>query len=176
LEKKYDTSGTQGHPRRATGGVHEFITTNEALVQNQGGVITAPDFNTFLREGFTYGSARKTLFAGGIVIQALNEIARGQIRVRPNEKSYGMQISEWHTPFGMINIVHNPLFIGNYAGYGYLLDMDCFEYCSLKNRDTKLETNIQAPDVDGQVDQYISEVGLKRVGPARCALLKGVEG
>jgi len=165
-----------GHPRRATGGVLEYIETNNAYIQNQGGVITAPDFNTFLREGFTYGGPTKTIFAGGMVLQALNEIARGQIQMRPNEKSYGMKISEWHTPFGMVNIVHNPLFLGNYGGYGFMLDLQCFNYCYMNNRDTKLFTNVQAPDVDGQVDQFVSEVGLKRTQPAKCALLKGVEG
>lgn len=176
-EKKYDTNGTQGHPRRATGGVNEFVTSGNSYVQNQGGVLTTPDMNTFLREGFTYSdSATKTLFSGGVVIQSINEIAMGQIQTRPNEKSYGMNISEWHTAFGMIRIVHNPLFVGNYSGSAYLLDLDCFTYCYVKNRDTKLLTNVQAPDVDGQVDMYLSEVGLKRVGAPRCALLKGVEG
>lgn len=175
-EKKYDTNGTMGHPRRATGGVLEFIESNSSYLQNQGGVITAPDFNTFLREGFTSGNDRKTLFAGGVTIQALNEIARGQIRIKPEQKSYGMNIAEWHTPFGVINIVHNPLFIGNYGGYSFLLDMECLKYRFMNNRDTKLYTNVQAPDVDGQVDQYMTECGLQRIHPAKCALLKGVEG
>lgn len=121
-QKKSDTSGTMGHPRKATGGVLEFIEAGNSYVQNQAGPLTAPDLNTFLREAFTYGNDRKTMFAGGIVLQAINEIARGQVRMRPNEKSYGMSISEWVTPFGVINIVHNPLFVGTYAGFGFLLD------------------------------------------------------
>ena len=59
-EKKYDTNGTMGHPRRATGGLREFITSGNSYNQNQNGVLTAPDLNTFLREGFTYGSEVKT--------------------------------------------------------------------------------------------------------------------
>jgi hypothetical protein len=173
-EKKSDTSGTMGHPRRATGGVLEFILSNNAYVQNQGGVLTAPDFNTFLREAFTYGNDTKTLFCGGLILQAINEFARGQIQMRPLEKSYGMQISEYVTAFGRINIIHNPLFVEDYAGYGFLLDMDCFKYRYMNNRDTKLFTNIQANDTDGEVDQYMSEVGLQRVQAPKCALLKGV--
>jgi hypothetical protein len=76
-EKKYDITGTQTKPRRTTGGVHEFITSGNSYVQNQGGQLTAPDLNTFLREGFTYGNDTKMLFAGGLVLQAINEIARG---------------------------------------------------------------------------------------------------
>jgi hypothetical protein len=180
-EKKYSVSSNltgvnvQGHPVRSTGGILEFINTKGSYVQDQGGLITAPDMNTFLRESFTYGSTSKVMFAGGIVIQAINEIARGQIQMRPIEKSYGMKISEWVTPFGSISIVHNPLFVGTYAGYAFLLDLDCFKYVYMNNRDTKLETNVQANDQDGQVDQYISEVGLLRTQAPKCSLLKGVE-
>ncbi len=175
-EKNSDTSGTQGHPRRATGGILEFINSNNAYVQDQGGILTAPDFNTFLREGFTYGNDTKYLICGGKVLQAINEFARGQIQMRPLEKAYGMQISEYTTAFGKINIIHNPLFVEDYAGYGFLLDMECFKYRNMNNRDTKLLTNVQANDTDGQIDQYLSEVGLQRMQAARCALIKGVEG
>lgn len=172
--EKTSTTGTNGHPKRGTGGVLEFIQSNNAYVQNQGGPLTAPDFNTFLREGFTYGSTTKTLFAGGIVLQAINEIARGQIQTKPMDKAYGMKVSEWVTPFGSINIIHNPLFVQDYAGYAFLLDLDCFRYRYMNNRDTKLKTNVQAPDVDGEIDQFITECGLERKQAAKCALLKGV--
>jgi len=173
-QKKYSISGTNGHPLRATGGVLEFIESGGSYVQDQGGVLTAPDFNTFLREGFTYGDTTKSFFCGGLVLQAINEFARGQIQMKPLAKTYGMQIGEYVTAFGKINLIHNPLFMGDYAGYGFLLDMDCFKYRYMNNRDTKLETNVQANDVDGQIDQYISEVGLQRIQAPKCALLKGV--
>jgi hypothetical protein len=172
--EKNSSTGTNGHPMRSTGGVLEFIESGGSYVQNQGGILTAPDFNTFLREGFTYGNETKTLFCGGLVLQAINEFARGQIQMKPLAKSYGMKISEYVTAFGSINIIHNPLFVEDYAGYGFLLDMECFKYRYLNNRDTKLRTNIQAPDVDGQIDEYISEVGLQRIQASKCALIKGI--
>jgi hypothetical protein len=175
-QKNYATAfnGAQGHPRRQTGGVLEFIEAGNSYVQNQGGALTAPDFNTFLREGFTYGNSEKMLFAGGYVLQAINEIARGQILMKPVESTYGMKISQWVTAFGTINIVHNPLFVEEYAGFAFLLDMESFRYRFMNNRDTQLQTNIQAPDADGEVDQYITECGLERKQAPRHALLKGV--
>jgi hypothetical protein len=171
-QKNYDSGST--HPRRSTGGVDEFITSGNSYVQNQGGPLTAPDMNTFLREGFTFGNSTKMLFAGGIVLQAINEIARGQILTKTGDTTYGVRISEWQTPFGIVNIVHNPLFVEELAGSAYLMDMECFRYRFMEGRDTQLQTNIQAPDVDGEIDQYISEVGLERKQSARHALLKGV--
>jgi hypothetical protein len=52
--------------------------------------------------------------------------------------------------------------------------MDGFRYRFMQNRDTRLLTNVQAPDVDGQIDQYVSEVGLQRMQAPKHALLKGV--
>jgi len=167
-------SETSTYARRATGGVDEFITSGSSYVQNQGGPLTAPDLNTFLREGFTYGNTTKVLFAGGLVLQAINEIARGQIVTKTGDTTYGVKISEWQTAFGTINIVHNPLFVEDFAGCAYLLDMECFRYRYMDGRDTKLELNIQANDVDGEIDQYITEAGLERKQAPRHALLKGV--
>ena len=159
---------------RSTGGVLEFIQTGQAYVQNQGGALSAPDFNTFLREGFTYGSDSKWLFCGGVVMQAITEFSRGQLRTEIGQTTYGLSVSQYVTPFGTINLVHNPLFVQDYAGYAFLLDMECFKYRFMNNRDTKLFTNVQAPDVDGEIDQYVTEAGLQRMQAPRCALLKGV--
>lgn len=172
-EKKSST-GANGHPMRSTGGILEFINSGNSYVQNQGGALTAPDLNTFLREAFTYGNNRKMLFAGGLVLQAVNEIARGQIQTKVGDTTYGIKISEWQTAFGTIDIVHNPLFVEEFAGSAFLLDMECFRYRFMEGRDTKLMTNVQAPDVDGVVDQYLTEAGLERKQAPRHALLKGV--
>lgn len=172
--QKFADTGLYGHPRRSTGGVHEFINSGSSYVQNQGGPLTAPDLNTFLREGFTYGNDTKLMFAGGIVLQAINEIARGQIQTKPLDTTYGMKISSWVTAFGTVNIVHNPMFVQDYAGYAFMLDMESFKYRFMNNRDTTLQTNIQAPDADGQVDQYISEVGLQREQAPKHSMLLGV--
>jgi hypothetical protein len=114
------------------------------------------------------------LFAGGLVLQAVNEIARGQISNKVGDTTYGIKVSEWQTAFGTIDIVHTPLFVEDYAGSAFLLDMECFRYRYMDGRDTKLHTNVQAPDVDGIVDQYVTEAGLERKQAPRHALLKGV--
>jgi len=172
--QKKVTVGTNGKPLRATGGILEFIEASNAYVQNQGGPLTAPDLNTFLREGFTYGNDTKMLFAGGVVIQAINEIARGQIQTKTLDSTYGVRINTYVTAFGTINMIHQRLFVGEYAGWSFLLDLECFRYRYMSNRDTKLMTNVQAPDVDGEIDQFLTEAGLERKQAARNALLKGV--
>jgi len=166
-----------GHPKRATGGVLEYILSEGAYTQDAsagGAALTVSELNTFFREGFTYGSDSKYLFASGVLLQIINEYARGQIQMKPLAKSYGMQIGTWVTAFGTVHIVHNPLFVQAYSGIGFLLDLDCFRYRYMNNRDTRLELNVQAPDVDGQIDQYITECGLERKQAAKNAYLYDV--
>jgi hypothetical protein len=171
--EKKSTTGAQGHPMFATGGLQEFIEAT-AYVQDQNGPLTAPDMEVFLREGFTYGAPEKLLECGARTLSALSEICRGQLLTTQGADTYGVKIQKWVSPHGDVNIVHNPLFTEDFSGWAFLLDLDCFRYAVMSGRDTKLKTNIQANDADGQVDEFITECGLERIGAARCALMKGV--
>jgi len=173
--EKGATTGTNGHPMRATGGILEFIEGGNSYIQDQNGTLTAPDMNTFLREGFTYGDTSKVLVCGGIVLQAINEIARGQLQTKSTDKTYGITIQEWQTTFGKINLIHNPLFVEDYSGYAFLLDLNQFKYVHYNNRDTMLRTNIETPGTDGVVDEYLTEAGLERKQAPYHALLKGIQ-
>lgn len=173
------TTGTQGKPMRFTGGVDEFIVSNSAYVQDQGGLpLTRADLDVFLREGFTYGENNKMFMVGANLLSAITEIAQGQLRVVQGASTYGLAINKWISPHGEIDIVHNPLFTGPFVDRGYLLDMDSFKYAFLNgprgSRDTKLRMDIGGNDVDGQLDEFLTECGLERRGAPRNALLKGV--
>ena len=160
--------------KRYTGGILEFIESGGSYIQDQDGPITRTDLGLFLREGFTYGSGQKMLFCGGILLNAISEIAAGQLQTKMGDSSYGVAIKQWIAPQGIVNIVQHPMLINDYAGYGFLLDMNSFRYRYAKGRDTSLRTNIQANDVDGEVDEYLTECGLERKLAANCALIKGI--
>lgn len=170
-EPKEDTSGT--HPKRATGGVDYFISTN---AKDASGTLTESEFDDFLRTGFRYGSKTKWLFAAPIITAAISYWAKGKLLVAPKDKTYGMDVTQYVTPFGVVNIVNHNLFAETtvYSGYAYLLDMDSLAYRYLANRDTKLKTNIQANDADGEEDEYITECGLEFSQEKKNAVLYNV--
>lgn len=173
------TTGTQGKPMRFTGGVDEFIESNSAYIQDQNGQpLTRADLDVFLREGFSYGENNKIFMVGANLLSAITEIAQGQLRTVQGVNTYGLAINRWISPHGEIDIVHNPLFAGPFVDRGYLLDMDSFKYAYLMgprgSRDTMLRMDIGANDVDGQVDEFLTECGIERRGAPRNALLKGV--
>jgi hypothetical protein len=171
------TLSTQGKPMRQTGGILEFLSAGNSYVQNQDGPLTAPDMELFLGEGSAFQSSEERyLFAGSKVLRSINEIARGQLVTKMEDKSYGVSIQQWRSSFGTINIVTNPaVFVGDFAGYGFLLDMSCFAYRYMNTRDTHINTNIQPNGLDGRVDEFFTECGLERSMAPKCALLKGVE-
>jgi len=174
--EKHRITGAGGEDKRTTGGIYEGIVTSGAYVQDMdGNGLTAPDMNYFLSEGFTYGdSPEKTLLCGPRILDAVNEIARGQLTTKMDETTYGITITKWRTSSGTVNLIKHPLLINEMAGWGILIDMDCFVYRYLTGRDTFFMPNSQASDIDGKCDQILSEVGLERRNMPKCALLKNV--
>lgn len=155
-EMKEDTSGT--HPRRATGGVLSYIST---YASDASTTLTETEFETFLRSGMRYGSKTKWLFADAIITSAISSWGKDNIQVTPKDKTFGINVMRWLTPFGLINIVYCPLFSEAYTGNAFLVDPASPQYRFLRNSDTKLKTNIQDNDADGQEDEYLTESGLE---------------
>ena len=168
---------TQGHSVRTTGGVFELIQSGDSFIQDQAlNPLTAGDLNNFARLAFTYGKPKKMVMAGGLFLQAVNEIARGQIRTQVGVSKYGLSVSTWMTSFGELDIVYNPLFIQDYAGTALVLDMNdnCFRYRYIPNRDTQFLPNRQDPSMDGRVDEILTECGLERKEAPRHAMLTNI--
>lgn len=170
-EPKEDLTGTT--PRRATGGVDYFISTNAT---DASGALTEAEFDGFLKTGFRYGSKTKWLFAAPIIVAAINFWAKSKLQVKVDEKTYGISVMKYLTPFGTVNIVNMNLFteVTLYSGYAYLIDMDCLAYRYIADSDTKLKTNIQDNSADGEEDEYLTECGLEFSQEKKCALLYGV--
>jgi len=171
-EPKEDTSN-DSHPRRATGGTDYWIYTNG---KDASGAATQLEFNEFLRVGFRYGGRKKWLFSAPLITDAISYWASGKLQVTPSSKTFGIAVSQWLTAFGMVNIVNSNLFseVTTYAGYAYLIDPTQPEYVHLANRDTRLKTNIQANDADGQEDEYLTEGGLRFNQEKKGSVLYGV--
>lgn len=170
-EPKEDLTGTT--PRRATGGIDYFISTNAT---DAGGGLTEAEFDGFLRTGFRYGSKTKWLFASPIVVSAISFWSKVKLVTSNDDKSYGVSIVKYVTPFGTVNIVNMNLFteVTLYSGYAYLIDIDCLAYRYIANSDTKLKTNIQDNSADGEEDEYLTECGLEFSQEKKCALLYNV--
>lgn len=155
-EPKEDLTGAT--PRRFTGGLNYFITTNR---QDASGTLTESEFETFCRTIFRYGSNKKVLLASPIVVSAINTWAAGKLQTVPADKTYGIDVKEYLTGHGTLLVVKHNLLEQSYAGMAFAIDTDYISVRTMKGRDTQLKTNIQANDADAREDEYMTDLGFQ---------------
>lgn len=169
-ERKLDVGGAQ--PRTTTAGVLKFLTGTTNVFTKSLATTTEADFLTWCESIFTYGSETKVVLCSPNFISFVNTLAKGsngQLNVSNGATSYGLAVMEYVTPHGTLKLVKHPLLINGYAGYGIVLDMEELKYRYL--RDTTLLPNRQNNDVDGIVDEYLTEAGLELRCPKKHGLI-----
>lgn len=171
-ERNQDTSGSQ--PVTTTGGVLRFLsgTTNVTTLDTStttNKTDQKKSLDAWIEQLFTYGSDTKTWLCSPSVITWLQTLAEDKLQLiqADMDKTYGLNITRYMTPHGVLNIVHHPLLVQGYSGYSIALDLEELAYRPLTGRDTKLKTNIQLPDEDGRRDMYITEAGLELKHPSK---------
>lgn len=79
--------------------------------------------------------------------------------------AFGHNVTRVNTVHGNLHIVQEPLFRGVNDDLMVMVDMNNVQWRPLAgngiNRDTYIETNVQARGVDGRQDQILTEAGLK---------------
>ena len=159
-----DTSGTE--PKRFTGGLREFITTNVKIYT------TTPTEDDFLDQTYTMfdydaGSAgsERIILAGNGFLNSLNKLARTSSSTRINFdgtlKTYGMNLQRWVLPQGTLYVRTHPLMNvhAKFTNSAFFIDPSALIYRYM--RDTKMQDNIQANDADLQKGQWLTEAGLE---------------
>jgi hypothetical protein len=152
-----------GQARRTTGGFRSFVSTNAT---DAGGALTEAEFFTALRPCFRYGAKEKWGFASQLAVDVLNTFPRGKLEVQQGEKTFGLRVFQYISPHGTLNLVTHYLLEGDtLGGQIWVMDSDVVKYRYLVNkrgsRDTTLNKEIQANDVDGRKDEYLTECGLE---------------
>lgn len=159
---------------RTTAGVLSFITSNQT---DAGGTLSEAEFNAAMLQGMRYGSNKKLALCSGVGLSALNKFPASKQITKNDEKTYGMDVNYYTSPFGALRTVYHRLLEGTkYGGYIIGLDMGEIAYRPLTNRDTHLKLNIQPNDQDGRKSEFITEAGL-RLGQQRTHfLITGITG
>jgi len=191
-------TGSNGKPERTTMGLIPAI--NGAGTPAGGTSGTVDDFTvnadyageTWLAGGedwldaelevmFRYGQRDKLAFCGSGALLGINRLVKnvGQFQFNPATKSYGIKVVEWHTPFGMINLITHPLFSYDATTRN---SMVIFEPANLRYRfitDTTFykegeKQNTGWTRTDGTKEEFLTECGLEFHHPAGWGYLNGV--
>lgn len=170
-ERSLVTSGAQ--PISTTGGVMQFLAGTENVDAISGTTGKLADLFDYCEKIFTYGSDTKTWLCSPAWLTFMAKIAADYLHViqADNDKTLGLNITQFRSPHGVLNMVPHPLFVQGYADLSIILDMEELKYRPLSGRDTKLQTNIQAPDEDGRRDQLITEAGFEIRQPKKHGIL-----
>ena len=139
------------------------------------------------------GSNEKLVMASLPIVTIFNKLGDGAFidasvgysnspyRVNMNnaEGAFGHKVMEINTVHGDLFMVKQPLFRGHSAGLMLMADMSQLYYRPLVgngvNRDTQVQTNVQAADEDLRKDVILTEAGLEVCLPEAHALFN-VEG
>ena len=134
------------------------------------------------------GSSEKLVLASLPVVSQLNKVGDGgfldvstastQIQLNApleqREGAFGHKVMNLETIHGDLHIVKEPLFRGISSGFMCVIDMGKVSYRPLVgngvNRDTQIETNVQAADEDLRKDMILTEAGLEVSLPESHAL------
>jgi len=110
----------------------------------------------------------------GFFVDKSTESSQVQYNIEKSEGAFGHKIMQVNTVHGDLYIVKQPLFRGHSAGLMLMADMSKLYYRPLVgngvNRDTQVQTNVQAADEDLRKDMILTEAGLEVCLPEAHAL------
>lgn len=175
-----DTTGNE--PKRFTGGLNHFITTNRTNYTGTGQLTEdslidaiSPVFN-FNGEG---AGDQRLAFCGNEALTAINKLARNSASTRVNFegviKQWGMNLHQFTLPQGRIFLRTHPLFNvhATYSGLFMVVNPRGLKWRHM--RDTRFKDNIQENDADRDSGMWLTEGGLEVHHERTMAVLTGVK-
>jgi hypothetical protein len=182
--------GDNGKLERTTRGIIPFI--KEYAPANVSNYITDPTFagkswlsggeewfDMQLEQNARFGARDKLIFAGSGAVLGVNRLAKssGQIQLTGKTKSYGLEIMEWRTPFGVYNIMIHPLFSYDVATRNCMVILEPSELKTCIIDDTHFvedDGKHGASRMDGTNEEWITDIGLELHHPAKFSFLSGI--
>lgn len=205
--REYVTENGRTVPRRTSGGIEWYLQEYEAAdsvyrggtgaaaltantdsnkrIITANGTLTGSFFKSTLMERLFRVTGSKSFekicMCGSGFLGVMNDYLSSQITTNKNmrvETVYGMNITTWETPFGIVHFKSHPLFNNSaYRRYdGFFLDVGYLKYRPLKDRDTFLYKDRQANDEDIRKDEWLTEAGLELRHPPAHMLIKSLTG
>lgn len=172
-------TGTNNFVQSMSGGLEYFIKTNVwdlgSAEPTERAMVEFLEFAMKYGDGGNQGgSEKKYLFCSRRWLTVINGWVKDRLEYRPIDKRIGFNAGFFDTPHGTIGLLPVNIFNGENAALAFLVDMNHVRYVYLQGRDTQLLDNRQAPDIDGSVEEYRSDVGVEVTLEASHGLIRGL--
>lgn len=172
--KGYATAGNY----RTTWG-HGFLGRVQSNVNSYSPTLDEDTFDDHLKEVFAKGGSRKLHMCGSSHLVEINKFIKSRYELNPNPVTniYGVNLKEYHTPFGIVDILWNPIMDGKFSDYGFTIDVEKIRLRYMANdkkgsRAFRLEEGVETPGVDGVSDKLLADVGIEIQEEACHGILK----
>jgi hypothetical protein len=185
-------TGVNGKPETTTGGLLSFIKAAGTVADYTLETGAAYAGMTWLQAGdqwmdehleeiFRYGADEKLAFCGSGALLGLNRLAKsvGNIQLNVREKAFGIQVVEWVTPFGVINLKRHPLFSYEATNRNSMVIFEPKQVRYKYITDTMFKADKSDMEgggtgVDGKQEEYLTEAGLEFHHGEKSGYLNGV--
>lgn len=180
--RSLDSSTT--NPIYHNGGILYWLETQftDVPIVDAGGILTKATWDAWLMEALKYNSLSKVVFCSSAVLAAVNSFATNNIRVMDQSMTkYGMQIQEYVSPFGTVQLVRETLFdeVKSTNGTAVCVDMANVNWRYLEgnglNLDLKSYEDIQENDRSGRKGEWMTVGGIDVAVGKSHAILKNVQ-
>lgn len=170
----YGGSLTGNQPQRTTRGLNAAITTNRFAIA---GTLSQDYFvQSVLPDSGRYGSGKKVIYCGVNMLKCFADWGLDRLQTFTSDSMLGFKAREYISPFVDLMIVRHKMLEGPYAGYAFIVDPENSYRVDLNKRSLAYQENIQAPDYDGQKDQWLTESGFEFPLEKSHAVLTGITG
>lgn len=157
---------TTGNYRTTWG--HGFIGRVSSNVNTYSSGLTESVFDEHLKEIFQKGSNHKVHLCGGNQLADINKFIKDRYELNPDPSVdvYGIHLKEYITPFGMVDIIWNPVMDGKFADAGFTIDAEKVRLRYMApdkkgSRKFRIEENVETPGVDGTTTKILFDLGIE---------------
>lgn len=141
------------------------VSTNKT---SHSGALTEAALDSYLQDVFAKGSSRKKHYAGSGQITAINTILKDKqgYQLMDGTKEYGLSLDRYRTPFGVLDIIWNPVLDGKFTDWGFTVDQDFAKLRHMASDDKgsrkfRVEEGVETPGTDGKTTKILFDVGLE---------------
>jgi len=139
--------------------------------------------DNILEHVFRHGSDERMAFVGSGVILAINKFVKAQasskFEINTKTGAYGIKVTEWVTPFGVVYMKRHPLFSYEATTRNSMVVFDpkdlryrYIDDTTFYGQDEK-KVSTSGDRIDGTKEEFLTEAGMEFHHPAKCAYLTG---
>lgn len=171
-------------PFRTFDGLYRQIQTN--IASPAGGILTERALNTFFQVIFSTGiqgkrNDQRIAICGTHAITHINNLVRGstQYQITGGETMFGMNITEWLTPYGRIKLMPHEILSSTPGRRSDIIvlhpdALNAFFMYEGEEEDTTENGN--ANGIDGDIGGLVSELTMSIEGELACGIMTGICG